>query len=448
MSVLVRFAPSPTGYLHVGNARVALINALLAGGQAGCFVLRFDDTDLERSKDEYVQGIRRDLHWLGLTWQDEYFQSKRLDRYTAAAEALKASGRLYACYETPEELDYMRRRQRARGKPPIYDRSALDLTAEQIAAYEAEGRKPHWRFKLAEGTIQWEDLCRGTCTYDAAHLSDPVLIRADGTFLYMMPSAVDDAEMGITDVVRGEDHVTNTAVQIQLFEALGQTPPRFAHLPLLVDSQGQGLSKRLGSMSLGDLRQEGLEPMAVVSLLGRLGSSDAIEPFEDMDGLLKAFDIGHFGRSTPRFDTAELHRLNQKIIHAMPWEVAGPRLHALGLDHADEAFWLAVRGNLTLLPDAKEWYQVIHGSVAPVAVAPGDSAFYAAARSLLPAAPWDAQTWKSWTTALKTETGRKGKDLFMPLRRALTGHDHGPEMSTLLPLLGPDTVLARLPAAE
>jgi glutamyl-tRNA synthetase len=264
----------------------------------------------------------------------------------------------------------------------------------------------------------------------------------------MMPSAVDDAEMGITDVVRGEDHVTNTAVQIQLFEALGQTPPRFAHLPLLVDSQGQGLSKRLGSMSLGDLRQEGLEPMAVVSLLGRLGSSDAIEPFEDMDGLLKAFDIGHFGRSTPRFDTAELHRLNQKIIHAMPWEIAGPRLHALGLDHADEAFWLAVRGNLTLLPDAKEWYQVIHGSVAPVAVAPGDSAFYAAARTLLPAAPWDAQTWKSWTTALKTETGRKGKDLFMPLRRALTGHDHGPEMSTLLPLLGPDTVLARLPAAE
>jgi glutamyl-tRNA synthetase len=446
MSVLVRFAPSPTGYLHVGNARVALINSLLAGGQAGCFVLRFDDTDFERSKAEYVEGIRRDLHWLGLTWQDEYFQSQRLDRYEAAAATLKAAGRLYACYETPEELEFMRRRQRARGKPPIYDRSALTLTADQIAAYEAEGRTAHWRFKLAEGSIQWEDLCRGTCTYDAAHLSDPVLIRGDGTFLYMMPSAVDDAEMGITDVVRGEDHVTNTAVQIQLFEALGYTPPRFAHLPLLVDAQGQGLSKRLGSMSLGDLRADGIEPMAVVSLLGRLGSSDAIEPFEDMDGLLQAFDIGHFGRSTPRFDTAELARLNQKIIHAMPWEVAGPRLHSKGLEHADEAFWAAIRGNLALMPEAEAWYQVVYGSIDALSVLPEDQAFYAAARALLPEQPWNEQTWKAWTTAVKTETGRKGKDLFMPLRRALTGHDHGPEMSALLPLLGREKVLARLPA--
>jgi glutamyl-tRNA synthetase len=445
MSVLVRFAPSPTGYLHVGNARVALINSLLAGGQAGCFVLRFDDTDFERSKAEYVEGIRRDLHWLGLTWQDEYFQSQRLDRYEAAAATLKAAGRLYACYETPEELEFMRRRQRARGKPPIYDRSALTLTADQIAAYEAEGRTAHWRFKLAEGSIQWEDLCRGTCTYDAAHLSDPVLIRGDGTFLYMMPSAVDDAEMGITDVVRGEDHVTNTAVQIQLFEALGYTPPRFAHLPLLVDAQGQGLSKRLGSMSLGDLRADGIEPMAVVSLLGRLGSSDAIEPFEDMDGLLQAFDIGHFGRSTPRFDTAELARLNQKIIHAMPWEVAGPRLRSKGFEHADEAFWSAIRGNLALMPEAETWYQVVYGSIDALSVLPEDQAFYAAARALLPEQPWNEQTWKAWTAAVKTETGRKGKDLFMPLRRALTGHDHGPEMSTLLPLLGREKVLARLP---
>jgi glutamyl-tRNA synthetase len=429
----------------VGNARVALINALLAGGQAGCFVLRFDDTDFERSKDEYVEGIRRDLHWLGLTWQDEYFQSQRLDRYEVAAETLKAAGRLYACYETPEELEFMRRRQRARGKPPIYDRSALTLTSEQIAAFEAEGRKPHWRFKLVEGSIQWEDLCRGNCTYDAAHLSDPVLIRGDGTFLYMMPSAVDDAEMGITDVVRGEDHVTNTAVQIQLFEALGHKPPRFAHLPLLVDAQGQGLSKRLGSMSLGDLRADGIEPMAVVSLLGRLGSSDAIEPFDDMDGLVQAFDISHFGRSTPRFDTAELARLNQKIIHAMPSEVAVPRLHAKGLQHADDAFWLAIRGNIALMSEAEDWYQVVYGSSVPMAIAPGDSAFFAAARTFLPEQPWDGQTWKAWTTAVKTETGRKGKELFMPLRRALTGHDHGPEMSALLPLLGREIVLQRLP---
>lgn len=444
MTVLVRFAPSPTGYIHVGNVRVALVNFLLAGGQPGAFVLRFDDTDRERSRDEYVQAIRRDLHWLGLSWQDEYFQSHRMDRYVEAAETLKAAGRLYPCYETPEELDYMRRRQRARGKPPIYDRSALSLTADQVAAFEAEGRRPHWRFKLDAGMVEWQDLCRGHCAYDTANLSDPVLIREDGTFLYMMPSAVDDAEMGITDVVRGEDHVTNTAVQIQVFRALGYEPPRFAHLPLLVGADGAGLSKRLGSLSLGQLREQGIEPMAVVSLLGRLGSSDSIEPLDHMSALQETFDISHFGRSTPRFDPAELERLNQKIIHVMGWEQAGPRLHALGMNKADEAFWLAVRGNLTMLVDARDWYDVAYGTIDPVKETGADSAFLDAARRLLPDVPWDETTWKVWTSALKSETGRKGKALFLPLRLALTGHDHGPEMSGLLPLIGRDRVLERL----
>lgn len=444
MTVRVRFAPSPTGYLHVGNIRVALVNYLLAGGQPSSFVLRFDDTDRERSKDEYVQGILRDLHWLGIGWQEEYYQSQRLERYAAAADTLKAAGRLYPCYETPEELEYMRRRQRARGKPPVYDRSALELTDSQRADYEAQGRRPHWRFKMVPGTIEWNDLTRGTCTYDAAHLADPVLIREDGTFLYMMPSVVDDAEMAITHVVRGEDHVTNTAVQIQIFEALGYQPPLFAHLPLLVDADGNGLSKRLGSMSMGDLREQGLEPMAISSLLGHLGSSDAIEPFDSLQALGSSFDVSHFGRSTPRFDPAELLRLNQKLIHALPWDQAEPRLQALGLDKADAAFWEVVRSNLTVLRDAAIWHAVVHDALPPQDFSDDDRAFLAQAASLLPAAPWDGQTWKAWTTAVKDATGRKGKGLFMPLRQALTGHDHGPEMSGLLPLLGHDLVLARL----
>lgn len=442
--MLLRFAPSPTGLLHVGNARVALVNFLLAGGQAQNLVLRFDDTDQERSRQEYVEGIQRDLHWLGIRWAEEVFQSQRMDLYQAAAERLIADGRLYACYETAEELEYMRRRLRARGLPPIYDRSALKLTDADRAKLEAEGRKPHWRFKLAEGTIAWTDMVRGECRYEAEHLADPVLIREDGTFLYMLPSAVDDADLGITHVIRGEDHVTNTAVQIQLFEALGATPPAFAHLPLLLDAEGKGLSKRLGSLSLADLREQGLEPMAVNSLLARLGTSEPIEPFEDLDHLQRDFDMGRFGRAAPRFDPAELDRLNQRILHALPWEQAAARLHALGCDHADEAFWEAVRGNLTVMREAVEWYRVVHGPVDLPPPAEEDREFIAQAAGALPAEPWDASTWKAWTGALKEATGRKGKALFLPLRRALTGRDHGPEMSALLPLIGRRRAVERL----
>lgn len=446
MTVLVRFAPSPTGYLHVGNIRVALVNYLLAGGQPSALVLRFDDTDFERSKDEYVQGILRDLRWLGIGWEQEYYQSKRLEQYEAAANALKAAGRLYPCYETPEELEYMRRRQRARGKPPIYDRSALELTDEQRAEFEAQGRRPHWRFKMAPGLIEWDDLTRGRCTYDAVNLADPVLIREDGTFLYMMPSVVDDAEMGITHVVRGEDHVTNTAVQIQIFDALGYKAPLFAHLPLLVDADGNGFSKRLGSLSMGDLREQGIEPMAISSLLGRLGSSDAIEPFESLDALAQSFDISHFGRSTPRFDPAELMRLNQKLLHAMPWEVAGARLHAMGMDRADEAFWVTVRSNISVLQDALPLYQMIYADLTPPSLSDEDRAFVQQAATMLPSEPWDGQTWKAWTNAVKEQAGRKGKALFLPLRLALTGAEHGPEMSHVLPLLGQAVALERLRA--
>lgn len=446
--MLVRFAPSPTGNLHVGNARIALVNFLLAGGQAANMVLRFDDTDAERSSDAFVRSIKADLHWLGLLWGEEVHQSQRLDLYRAAADKLIAMGRLYPCFETPDELEYMRNRQRAKGLPPIYDRAALRLTEDDRKKLEDEGRRPHWRFKLEPGALGFTDMVRGPCAYDAANLSDPVLIRGDGTFLYMLPSTVDDIDIGITHVVRGEDHVTNTAVQMQVFQALGEAPPTFAHLPLLVDAEGKGLSKRLGSLALGELRQRGIEPMAVNSLLARLGSSEAIEPVGSLSALVADFDIAHVSRATPRFDPAELDRLNQKLLHVMPWALAGPRLHEMGLDHADAAFWDAVRGNLSTLAEAAEWYGVVHGPLAPVGepVVEGDDdrLFLAIAADYLPDEPWDATTWKQWTGMVKEATGRKGKGLFLPLRLALTGRAHGPEMSHLLPLIGKARALARL----
>lgn len=445
MSVLVRFAPSPTGKLHVGNIRVALINFLLAGGRAENLILRYDDTDFERSKQEHVDDIARDLRWLGIDWGQTFYQSQRLDLYNAARDKLIAAGRLYPCYETAEELEYMRNRQRMRGKPPVYDRSALSLTPDQIAAYQAEGRRPHWRFRLVDGEIRWTDLVRGECVYDAAHLADPVVIREDGSYLYMLPSAIDDADMGITHVVRGEDHVTNTAVQIQMIEALGAPVPAFAHLPLLVGADGKGLSKRLGSLSMGELRAQGIEPLSICSLLARLGSSEAIELAESMDALIAAFDISHFGRSTPRFDPAELERLNQKLLHHLPWEIAQARLTALGCVQAPEAFWEAVRGNLTVFADVTDWYRVVYTVSGPLPGADAvDSAFRQAALACLPDGVWTQETWKQWTDAVKAATGAKGKDLFLPLRRLLTGHDHGPELKALLPLIGRQAVLARL----
>jgi glutamyl-tRNA synthetase len=440
MSITVRFAPSPTGLLHVGNARVALINWLFAKQAGGKFILRIDDTDLERSKKDYEDAIEADLKWLGLVWDQKANQSARMTSYDAAAEKLKAMGRLYACYETPEELDYKRKRQLARGQPPVYDRAALSLSESDRAKYEAEGRKPHWRFKLEEADVRWDDLVRGPCHYHASHLSDPVLIRADGTALYTLPSVVDDAEMAVTHVIRGEDHVTNTAAQIQLFEALGAEPPGFAHLPLLVGADGQGLSKRLGSLSLGEMREGGVEAMALNSLLAHLGSSDAIHPFQDLAAVIKVFDIGHFSRATPRFDPTELDHLNAKFLHELSFTAAKPRLEALGIA-ADESFWHAVRGNLAKLADAADWWKVCRAEVEPVIE---DAGFAAQAAGVLPAEPWTIDTWKSWTQAVQAASQRKGRELFHPLRLALTGRGDGPELKTLLPLIGRDRALARL----
>lgn len=440
MSVKVRFAPSPTGMLHVGNARTALITWLFARSQNGHFLLRIDDTDPERSKEEYERAIEESLTWLGLNWDEKANQKDRLDRYEAQIEKLKTDGRLYACYETPEELGLMRKALLSRGKPPIYDRAALSLTDEQIAKYEAEGRQPHWRFKLNHEPITWDDHIRGEVKFEGADLSDPVVIREDGSPLYHLCSVIDDIDFGITHVIRGEDHVSNTAAHVQMFEALGASPPEFAHNALISDAEGGKLSKRLGSLSIHDLKEEeGLEPMAITSLLARLGTSDPIEAFTTIEPLIESFDFSKFSRASAKFDPNELFRLNAKILHDLDFAQVKDRL-----DGVDEEFWLAVRGNIERLRDIEEMRRIVEGPIEPVVEEPD---YIAEALSALPDT-WDENTWSAWTAALKEKTGRKGKALFMPLRQALTGMSHGPEMDKLLVLIGPDKARARLSAKK
>jgi len=437
---VVRFAPSPTGHLHIGNARPALLNALFARREGGTFILRFDDTDLERSRGDYADAIERDLAWLGIRPDMVVRQSERFALYDAAAERLRALGRLYPCYETPEELEFRRKRQLARGLPPIYDRAALQLSDEDRRHLESEGRRPHWRFKLDHRTVAWADMVRGEAHVDCGSLSDPVLVREDGTYLYTLPSVVDDIDLEITHVIRGEDHVTNTAVQIQLFEALGGRVPVFGHHNLLTTASGEGLSKRLGHLSLAGLREAGFEPQAVASLAVLVGSAEAVRPVADLDELARLVDFAHISRAPARFDESELDHLNARLVHELPYQKVREHLEALGVG-GGEAFWSAVRSNLTKVADAAAWWAVVTGPVTPVIA---DRAFADAAASLLPPPPWDGSTWKSWTDAVKAATGAKGKALFMPLRLALTGLDHGPELAALLPLIGPDAARARL----
>ena len=434
----VRFAPSPTGLLHVGNARLALVNWLFARHGGGAFQLRMDDTDVERSRAEYAEAVEQDLHWLGLDWDEYTRQSDRLDRYDAAVERLKAVGRLYPCYETPEELALKRKFLQGQGWPPVYDRAALNLTDEDRAKLEAEGRRPHWRFVLADEAVEWTDLARGPVHFEPGHMSDPVLIREDGHPLYTLSSVVDDGELGITHVIRGEDHVANTAVQVKLFQALGFGVPEFAHLPLLLGDDGKPLSKRLESLSLNALRHEGLEARTICGYLAHLGTSLAATGEETMEMLAAGFDIAGFGRAAPRFDGKELDHLNARVLHHLSFDEVRDRLN---ISDADEAFWNAVRPNLSKLSDAAEWWRILHGDVTP-AVENAD--FCHKAAGLLPPEPWDETTFKIWTDAVKAETGAKGKALFMPLRHALTGMDHGPELRVLLPMLGRARTLARL----
>jgi glutamyl-tRNA synthetase len=440
MTTIVRFAPSPTGLLHVGNARTAMLNWLFAKKENGKFLLRIDDTDTERSRPEYERAILEDLAWLGLTHDGFARQSERSDAYRNAAGKLKASGRLYPAYESADELDRRRKRQVALRKPPVYDRAALKLTEEERAKLESEGRKPHWRFKLSQTKVRWHDLVRGPVEIDTGNLSDPVLIREDGRFLYTLPSLVDDIDFSISHIVRGEDHVTNTAVQIDLFEALAAPVPMFAHFPLLVGAGGEALSKRIGSLSLQEIRADEIEPLALASYLAKTGTSDPIELRPSLDALVAEFDFAKIGRAPAHFDPAELDGLNAKLLHSLPYADVRERLNALAIP-ASEAFWEAVKANLTHLSDAKDLWALVAGPLTPVIE---DPLLVAKAAELLPPEPWDEATWSGWTKSVSATTGAKGRALFHPLRLALTGRESGPEMKKLLPLIGRTRALARL----
>ncbi|QFT76059.1 glutamate--tRNA ligase [Erythrobacter sp. THAF29] len=435
-----RFAPSPTGRLHVGNIRTALHNWMLARKASGKFILRIDDTDAARSKEEFVEAIRADLAWLGIEADREERQSERLERYEAAFDRLREAGRIYPAYESQQELELKRKVLLGRGLPPIYDRGALDLTDEQRAAKEAEGVQPHWRFKLDhDEPIAWEDGVRGTSKFDPKLLSDPVIRRADGSWLYMLPSTVDDIDMGVTQVLRGEDHVSNTAVQIQMFTALGEQPPAFAHEALLVGKEGK-LSKRLGSLGCDAFRERGIEPEAIIALLARLGTSLPVEPIADREKLLETFDLSTFGRAPAKFDDAELERINTAIVHAMPYDAVKDRLP----EGMDAAGWHAVQPNVSTVSEAQEWWRLVTGPVETPEFSDDDRAYLAEAVKAL---EWGEDPWHALTAKLKDATGRKGKALFLPLRQALTGLNHGPDMGELLPLIGEERARARLERA-
>jgi len=443
-SPIVRFAPSPTGRIHIGNARVALFNYLFAALHNGRFLLRFDDTDFARSSEEYARAIEVDLAWLGVTPDLVVRQSARVALYEAAAKRLREAGRLYACYETAEELEKRRKLQQARGLPPVYDRAALRLTDADRARLEAEGRRPHWRFKLEPGVAVWNDLIRGEAHIDCGALSDPVLIREDGSYLYTLPSVADDIDLGITHVIRGEDHVTNTAVQLQLFAALAPSvrPPVFAHHNLLLSASGEGLSKRTGSLSVASLREEGFEALAVAALATLTGSSDNVHAVRSLAELAKHFDIAHVSRNPARFDPADLATLTHRTLALFDYADVRERLASHDIvGRKAEPLWLAARGNLARFDDILLWWRVAEGEIEPDRE---DAAFLTEAAKLLPGEPWDERTWSRWTGAVKAATGRKGRALFHPLRLALTGRENGPELSALLPLIGRAKALARL----
>jgi len=441
MSVICRFAPSPTGRLHVGNVRTALMNWLFVREKRGKFILRIDDTDTSRSTDAYESGIKDDLNWLGLDWDHTFNQSDRFQTYISIAEKLKKNGLLYACYETSEELDRQRKLQRVQGKPPIYNGSGLELTSQQKTAYEDEGRRPHWRFRLSGEIVTWNDMVRGNQIVDTSSLSDPVLIRGDGTFLYTLPSVVDDIDKNITHVIRGEDHVTNSGAQIEVFKALSKHIPTFAHTPLLVGKDGKGLSKRLGSLSMEELKSQGLEPLAICSLLGKIGTSDSIEPRASMNILTSEFSFSKIGRAPARFDEAELELLNGKLLNELSYKDVSAKLSEIGII-ASKDFWELIRSNILKMNDAILWNEIIFKDIQGQ-INEEDKDFCFGAAEMLPSSI-TYNTWSEWTNALKIKYNRKGRNLFMPLRKALTGLDKGPEMAKLIVLLGSDKARERL----
>lgn len=441
-NVKVRFAPSPTGNLHVGNLRTALVNYLFARSKGGHFMLRIDDTDTERSTAAFEASIRTDLEWMGMNHDSGDRQSERLGQYDAALQRLLADGRAYACYETPEELALKRKAQLSAGRPPVYDRAALKLSEDQKAAFEADGRRPHFRFLLNDAEVAWHDMVRGDVAYHMSSLSDPVLFREDGRVIYTMASVVDDIDHAITHIIRGEDHVTNSAAQIQLFEALGARAPEMGHVALLAGADGEGLSKRLGSLSIGQLRDEGMQPAAIASLLARIGTADPVVPQPALGEIIDGFDLSRFGRATAKFDPAELAQINARVIQQLDFATVEAELAAAGVG-GGEPFWQAVRDNLGIVAEAADWWSVCTAPVTPVIEAEAQAVTNAAAE-LLPDGDLPAEIWGDWTSAIATATGVKGRGLFMPLRLALTGRQKGPEIAPLLSFMGRARVIERL----
>lgn len=445
---IVRFAPSPTGFLHIGNARTALFNALFALKTGGKFVLRLDDTDTARSTQEFADTIIEDMDWLGITPDRTERQSARMARYDGVRDELKAKGLLYACYETAEELDFKRKRQMALGKPPVYDRTGLNLSDEERKELEAEGRTPHWRFKLQGKRVEWDDLCKGRQTIDTASQSDPVLIREDGSYLYTLPSIIDDIDFGVTDVIRGEDHVSNTGTQIEIFEALGATAPRWGHHNLLMAADGSALSKRKGSLSLKALREEGTQAMAVAAVAALVGTSHAIAPRDSLAALAEDFDLSKVSSGPARFEPKQIADFSAQIVHTLEPSDVTEFMTELSIPaDQQENLWLAVRKNSNAPQDVVKWWAMLNAEAIDLSLDDEDRAFIAQAALHLPVGEITADTWSVWTGTLKTETGRKGKGLFMPLRKALTGMEHGPEVGPLIVLMGRERVLARLQAA-
>ena len=438
--IKVRFAPSPTGNLHVGNLRTALVNFLFARRQGGHFMLRIDDTDTDRSTAAFEASIREDLQWMGMQWDSEDRQSARLDRYDDALKTLLADGRAYACYETPEELGLKRKAQLSSGRPPVYDRAALKLTDAQKAGFEADGRRPHYRFLLDDAEVAWHDMVRGEVAYHMSSLSDPILFREDGRVIYTMASVVDDIDYGITHIIRGEDHVTNSAAQIQLFEALGAQAPTMGHVALLAGADGESLSKRLGSLSIGQLRGDGMRAEAIASLLARIGTSDPVVAHAALDAIIAGFDLSRFGRATAKFDPAELAQINTRVIQQLDFADVAAELEAAGVGGGSE-FWQAVRDNLATLAEAGDWWTVCTAPLVPQITT---AEVTTAAADLLPEGDLSADIWGDWTKAVAVGTGAKGRGLFMPLRLALTGREKGPEIAPLLAFMGRDRIQARL----
>ena len=436
MSVVTRFAPSPTGRLHVGNIRTALHNYLFAKRHGGIFILRIDDTDRERSTAEFDQAIREDLEWMGLTPDTLVRQSERFDLYEREFDRLTEAGRVYACYETPEELEIRRKVLLGRGLPPVYERRPAEAPVP-------DGRAPHWRFRLDhDSPIAWNDLIRGPQRFDPGFLSDPVVRREDGSWLYLLPSVIDDVDLGVTHVVRGEDHVSNSAVQIQMFEALGAKPPQFAHEALLVAAEGK-LSKRLGSYGAEHLRAEGVDPMAMLSILARIGTSQPVEPVARLDELADGFDFATFGRAPAHFDPKEVEQVNARLLHKLDFAAIASRLP----EGATEQDWLLLRGNLERLSDFAGWLAVLHGDIDPPELGHEERLLVKEAVTAAETLDWSVDPWRTLTERLKQTSGKKGRELFHPLRLALTGRESGPEMAGLIAEMGRDRALRRLEAA-